>query len=451
MPRVAPRIIGLAVLAAVATARADSGVVTGDAADAGAGASDAEARADDASLGVALSGPVIRPGTLRPAPATVPLRACSFRRALCVHAPAHVGAPAVLATLAAAERAWETAAGALDLPTPDADLATGAYDVYLAASPALAARTVLATRDARGPVDRASAFTLLDARLSGCSRDRAVARELLRAILARTSPAMDDGSARAQTSAMAELVEPCARADAALFQAHPERAFVDAWPEAPAAIGADFGDGAGLAYRWLDATFAASPGAVLRALWALSPSATPLGAFRWKNDPDTFAVLRTSMRDAVSTGSTLDDVFRELAVARALDGARLDWDVPWPDKPRRLASPPAGVAPAGASVVAIRRAGAGEPSGNLRVELDWETHAKMRWAIVKLDAAGRELGHLPIPTTDRATSAQMSLVGLEAVATVLVVGANAGDAAYPFDPDDEAWEPHGWLLTIARE
>jgi hypothetical protein len=34
---------------------------------------------------------------------------------------------------------------------------------------------------------------------------------------------------------------------------------------------------------------------------------------------------------------------------------------------------------------------------------------------------------------------------------VLLVGVNAGDPAYAFDPDEAVWEPHGWLVTLASE
>jgi hypothetical protein len=75
----------------------------------------------------------------------------------------------------------------------------------------------------------------------------------------------------------------------------------------------------------------------------------------------------------------------------------------------------------------------------------------MRWAVVKRDAAGREISHLLVPVAERATEAQVSVVDLDGADSLLIVGANAGDAAYPFDPDDAIWEPHGWLLTLAAE
>ncbi len=440
MPRVAHLFVGIALLCHAAHAAAGVG---DDNLDADASATTA--------IDSASPGPLLRADLRRPDAASTPTRACSFTRPLCVRAAPGVPTNDVLSALTSAERAWETVTGALDLPPPDADPGTGAYDIYLVHRPALAARTVLSERDVRGTIDRGSAFTVVDARLGGCSRDRAIARELLRAVLVRVSPAMDEGAARAQTSAMAELVAPCAGIDASLFQSHPERALVDTWPEASPEVGARFGDGAGVAYAWLDATFASEPGGVIRALWALSPSITPPGAFRWKNEPDTFEVLRASFKEAVSTGSTIDDLLREIAIMRARRGdTKVDWTIDWPTKPRRLSSPASGVAPTGTSIVAVHRAGA-TPGARLRIELEWETHAKMRWAVVKLDAAGHELGHLPIPTTDKATATQISLVDLDPVTTILVVGTNCGDASYSFDPDDAIWEPHGWLLTVASE
>ena len=45
----------------------------------------------------------------------------------------------------------------------------------------------------------------------------------------------------------------------------------------------------------------------------------------------------------------------------------------------------------------------------------------------------------------------MTVVDLEGVARILVVGTNAGDPSFRFDPNDEVWEPHGWTVTVASE
>jgi hypothetical protein len=106
--------------------------------------------------------------------------------------------------------------------------------------------------------------------------------------------------------------------------------------------------------------------------------------------------------------------------------------------------------PSGASYILVRRAGA-RPEARLRVEIDWEEHALFKWALVKIDASGRELGRVPIATKERATEAQITLADLGAADRILLVGVNVGDPAYQFDPDDAVWEPHGWLVTIAEE
>jgi hypothetical protein len=195
---------------------------------------------------------------------------------------------------------------------------------------------------------------------------------------------------------------------------------------------------------------------------------TAIGVPRWVNEPDTFDVLRSTFKGALATGGTVDDLWLDFGVARAFlgnadDGLHLpelrtldsaaripfDWELAWPTTPRRLlARVP--VHPTGASYVMIRHAGA-RAGARLRVELEWEQHAFFRWAFVKLDAAGKELGRVLIPTKERATEAQMTLVDLDGVDRVMLVGVNVGDPAYAFDPDDEVWEPHGWVLTVAEE
>jgi hypothetical protein len=429
----------LAGLTAFALPMAAMGTPAADATDDGPDAAAAEVYAS--------SGPIIARGPFRPTSADTPFRACSTRRTLCVQG---ARTPDVLAGLASAERAWDTATGVLDLPAPDPDPRTGAYDIYLVDRGVRPGDgdTGLSERDTRGRVDRASAFSRIDARARGCSRDFLVARELLHAILFRVAPAMDEGSARAQTTSLAELVVPCAIVDTSLFQSHPERALVDTWVEAPPAVGARYDEGAALVYDWIDTSFGAHPGAIVRALWALSPSVTAPAAWRWNNEPDSFEVLRASFKNALSSGSTVDDLWREISVARAFADvpARRDWSIDWPAAPRRLAGK--GVAPTGAAYVEVRHATAPKGAG-LRVEIAWEQHAKMRWAVVKVDANGKEIGHLAIPTQERATETQMTVVDLEGVASIVLVGANAGDPLYPFDPDDEIWEPHGWMITVA--
>jgi hypothetical protein len=399
------------------------------------------------------------------------VRACSFRHALCVHGQPGTDAKKVVAALDAADRAWDMLTGALRLPSPDADL-DGAHHVFLVDGVAAGEATYLSERDARAHFDRASAFTLVDRKTPrGCALDTRLARSIARAALYRATPATGEATARAEAAYVARLVVPCAAAridGIDLFQQHPERAITDAWPDADPSIGAEYDAGASLFYWWLDDAFGTEPGAVLRGLWSVAATKTPLGALAWHDEPDAFDVLRKTFAGALGTGSTIDDLLSRFAVDRAFvgdagDGAhfvesrtlgaggrvRTDWHVAWPDKPRRFASPQ-GIAPTGATYVLIDRAGA-PPGSRLRVEAEWEEHAKMRWTVVKLDASNKPIAAVPVESLERGTTAQMTIVDLDSTAAVLVVGAALGEPRQSFDPDEAMWEPHGWLLTLAPE
>ncbi|MBX3189279.1 MAG: hypothetical protein KF819_19805 [Labilithrix sp.] len=412
------------------------------------------------------------------------IRTCSMRVPLCVHSGRGVPGRAALDVLAASERAWATLTGAMGLPAPDVDPSELHYPVFLVDrvdDDGERGATHVAARDVRSRLDRARAFTVIDAGVrAGCGLDALAAREIARASIHRASPAMPEGIARAQTSYLAQLVAPCSVAfaaeSAAAFQSRPDRSVVDGHvseigasaqidlPSRPA--DARFSEGAGFWWGRIDWAYSVRPGGLLMATWALSPSLTDVGAQRWHDEPDVFDVLRVSFKDALHTGSTLDDLLLDTAIARAFmgsgsahqpetrtlgDAARvpLDWDLPWPSAPRRVA-PRAPVHPTGASYLVVRRDGAPRDA-RLRVEIAWEEHALFRWAFVKLDAQGRELGRVVIPTRERAVEAQMTLADLGAADRIMLVGVNAGDPAYRFDPDDEVWEPHGWLLTLAAE
>jgi hypothetical protein len=398
------------------------------------------------------------------------VRACSMRHPICVHG--RVADSSLLAVVASAERAWDVETRVIALPEPDADIVTRAYDVYVVPHVEGGAVTALSARDLRSDFDRGSAFTLLGASLAheSCALDVAMARSIARASLFRAAPATDEGSARAEAAYIARLAVPCAMtADdgVGLFQANAERAIADVWND-DRRVGLEFDRGASLFYWWLDATYGATPGSLVHAIWALSPTKTPPGAERWNAEPDGFDVLAASFKDALTSGSTVEDLYAEFGTTRALMGPRenglelpearvlgaslvppLAWDIAWPSSPRRLASPvPLG--PTGSSYVLVHHAGAA-PGARLRVEATWEAHAAIRWFVVKLDASGRELGRVPIAAQPRATEAQMTVINLDGVDSLLIAATNVGDPFAPFDPDDETFEPHGWLLTLAAE
>jgi hypothetical protein len=352
----------------------------------------------------------------------------------------------VLDVLGAADRAWDTLTGTLGMPSPDGGI-DGIWRIELSDHIDGGGLALLAARDPIAHFDRAASYAVVDRTTpAGCALDLALARAVARGSLWHAAPATDEGSAVAESETLARLATPCSSSmdDPAAFQAHPASTIVS--PPSGA-----FERGASLFFAWLDASFGSEPGGVLLGLLALSPTRTPAEASRWASTPTGFDVLRVSLANALWQGSTLDDVFVKFAVERASANppARLAWHVPWPAQARRLSSVDP-VAPTGASYVLVDHHGA-PPGSKLRLEAEWENYGRMRWVALKLDERGRATAELPITSTDRATSAAMTVDSLDGVVQVLVVGANVGSTEHPFDPDQGEWEPHGWLLTLQGE
>jgi hypothetical protein len=368
-------------------------------------------------------------GTSRTSP--VAEEACSFRHPICVH-----GGSSTLGVLDALEGAWDTGV-VLGVPLP------GSFDAWMTPGPS---RSAIRSRDVLSHRDRVHAFSVIDSRLvASCSLDFVCARELYTASALEATPSIDDGTLRSEATALARLAVPCALIDTGVFQSHPDRALVDTH------VAPHYIEGASIFFSWLDDAFAKEPGHFITASWAFVDTKTA-SDFDWATEPDVFDVVRESLKDALHPSSTLDDVLGELAVVRALSfepAPPLAWDVAWPTVARTLASPE-GVSETGAAYVRVDTKGH-KPGAHLRVDASWEEHAKLRWAVVKLDAQGHELARYPATVAQKATEAHVQIVDVDDASALLVVVTNVGNWTHPFDPDDEVWEPHGWLLTIAAE
>jgi hypothetical protein len=374
-------------------------------------------------------------------------RVCSGRHGFCVR-PSPGTLPALArAALRAGDRAWDALTGTLGAPAPEGPLGDP-WQVYLVDGVDGVGRAALAGRDARSAFDRAASFALVDrATPPGCALDFALARAIAGGALWRAAPASDVGSALGEIDALAKLATPCAAPDGddrLAFQDAPEACIV-----APAPPPRARGDA--LFFAWLDATYGKSPGALLLGLWALAPTRTAWNAPAWAARPSGFDVLAASLGDPAHRLRALDDVFVRFSVARASTDppAGRAWHIAWPSKARRLLSPRP-IAPGGASYVVVDREGAA-PESKLRVEAEWEDYARFRWVVLKLDAAGRVLAEIPIPSLDAGTHTSLTVDGLAGVDRVLVVAANLGSTEHPFDPLQHEWEPHGWLLTLGAE
>ena len=396
----------------------------------------------DAPAGAPL-GPALEYGTL-PEAVGWP-RACSFRHRACVRPSPGTPSGQTLAALAAVDRVWDALTEVLALPAPDGGL-DGPWSIYLVDDVEGGGTARLRERDALAHFDRAASFGLVDRSLhAGPVMDRAVAQAVARGSLWQGAPNTDEGSARAEVEMLVRLVIPSgSTGDEAVFQAQPERTLVD-----PTSL--TFDRGAALFFDWLDATFGAEPGAIVSGMWSLAATRTPAGATHWQSEPNGFDVLRVSLKGAVGTESTLEDVFARFAIDRALQqpAVHLGWHIPWPSTARRL-SAPREVHPTGASYVLVDHRGA-PPTAKLRLEADWEDYERMRWFAIKLDTEGHAKAVLPITSMPRGTHASFTVETHDGIDGVLVVGANVASTEHGFDPDQGEWEPHGWLLTVDAE
>jgi hypothetical protein len=289
-----------------------------------------------------------------------------------------------------------------------------------------------------------------------------VAEALGHAVAIRFDAGAEDGAVSMNASYLASLVAPCADVELAAvddFQRHPERTMAAGDPDRP--------DGALLFPWFLDETRGrGAPGSVMTSFLALVTQKTPPGSLQWQNEPDVFDALRATMRDH---GSTLDQLLLDFAVARAFVGSRSDgahladvdrfgdygrvrfeWSVPYDSLPRRLA-PGALIEPTGMTYLWVDTSTA-PPGTELTFVADWELPAVFRWSLVKVAKDGAEAGRFDIVGLFGASHAERTVVGLDGLAGVMVVGVNAGsmDRAHPFDPDEQPLMGHAYNVTLAK-
>jgi hypothetical protein len=416
------------------------------------------------------TGREMAPARGRPDAAAVPVVACSFREAVCVHAEPATAPAAILWTLRWAEQALRTYR-ALGLPAPldDAGLGgTRGFDIYLLA----AAEGPSTTSDliARGHgFDSQSAFTILPppaAPFTSCFAPNAVAQGIARAVLLRFDAGVEDGASAMTSSYLASLAAECSLADLAAvddFQRSPERAITsgDRNGDADAVAGS-------LLFPWfLDDVYGQStPAKVVTTLLSVATQHTKPGSFEWSNEPDLFDTLRTNMK---ARESSLDALLLDFSIARAFVGSRsdgmhlggterfgdfgrvrFDWAVPFASLPRRLA-PTRPLDPTGAAYLWIDCADA--PAGaELTFLADWELPSIFRWSLIKVDKSGAENGRVDIAGVYGDSHVERTVVGLGGMAGLLVVGVNGGstDRGHPFDPDEAPFMPHSYTVTLAR-
>jgi hypothetical protein len=392
--------------------------------------------------GASAEGPAIAM-EVRPDRADRWTRVCSFRTPMCLHAAPGTPHRFQLAAVAAADRAWDAIANVLRVPSPTGAL-DDPWDVYLVDDVPGGARAVPDERDPLSTFDRESTFALVDRGVAvGCRLDFALARAIAEGSLQRLVPATDLAEVRAQSEELARLATPCApeSEDDAAFQAAPWSCLLD-----PSS--GSFDRGASLFVRWVDSTFGSEPGAVVVGGWALAPTRTGPRAWRWSDAPTTFDVLRTSLPGALGREATFDDVLVKFNLARAsmIPPPALAWSLPWPIRPRRI-TPAEPIAPTGVSYVRVDHRDVAR-GAKLRLEAEWEDYGRMRWIVLKRDAQERTVSELVVTSAEHRTAASMTIEELDDVDHILIVAQNLGSTEHPFNPDQGAWESHGWLLTL---
>jgi hypothetical protein len=83
---------------------------------------------------------------------------------------------------------------------------------------------------------------------------------------------------------------------------------------------------------------------------------------------------------------------------------------------------------------------------------DWELDVLFRWALIKVDRKGRETGRQTVAGIFGSTHAERTVLGLDDLAGILVVGVNTGsmDRGRPFDPDEAPFMPRSYTITLVK-
>jgi hypothetical protein len=366
--------------------------------------------------------------------------------------------------VSALEQAYERLVVALQLPPPLPDGDRGgssALDLYLEAGPA-EARAELDAIEVASPFDSGAAFCVVGGEERAA--ERAATLCLGEAIALRLDAGETPFSRRALATELWLVTGTPTSADARAiddFQAAPARAVV-ARERSRAA------EGSALFLDYLDlARGRGEPAGIALATYALSATAPSRAGWRWTNEPDTVDVLRATFGP---TPTDLARLFADFAVARAFLGSRdadgqwpalgwasdlgrvaFEWSVPFASLPRRLA-PRHPVEPTGATYVWLELGDAAR-GRTLVFEADWEPPVAFRWALVLVSAGGRALRRIDVPFLERETHVERIADDLTGAAGVLIVGTSLGGLgpSYPFDPDFEPFEPHGYTVSLSTQ
>lgn len=379
-----------------------------------------------------------------------PLRSCDRDAPICVHARSTISPEILVHARVAMATAWGAVIDTLRMPRPLSDGALGGdarLDVYLedAHDPLVVGRDAL---DLLSDRDSASGFLVLDeklARAGGCALASTAARGVARVSALGLDVAegemVVDGFARR----LGEVVAPCpSLEDAGLaeIQARPWRGLLTT----------PFG--AQLVARTLDVARGQGLGAIVPGVLSMAinhhgivvpKEDDELGPAHFHDDPGTFEVLAASLSDA---GSSLEALFLDVALARATAHIppAWEWVVPASTLPRRFAVRRA-IEPTGSTFVRIDVDKA-PASDSIEMDLAWDGGSRFGWRVLKLDAQGKSLGEVPVPSLETQRKITIDVRHLANVRSILLCGVNLGDPIRPWRAVEPPSQPHGYELGI---
>ncbi len=392
------------------------------------------------------------------------LPACSVKYPLCVHRAAKADALRAIAWLGALESAYERIVLCLGAPGPLDDSNHGggpALDMYLEHDD----RALVMGVDESPPTvarDRAAGFCVAGDQAELV--ERAASLCVSEAVALRLDASESPFARRALATELWLHAGFPTSSDTRIIddaQAEPERAV------AARDLSRLEGGGA-LLFEYLGTTRGRGAGAdAALATYALSAGPPSPPDARWVNEPDVLDVLRATF------GPTPSDVARfyaDFSLARAFIGTRdaelawpllrwtgnfgrvrFEWSVPLSSLPRRL-SPARPIEPTGSTYLWVALDG-GATSGTIAFQADWEPPVSFRWVLALVAADGHVVRRIDVPYLERETHVERVVGELGGAAGLLIAGTNLGGLGptYPFDPDFEPFEPHGYTVYLARQ
>jgi len=379
---------------------------------------------------------------------------------VCAHRLPGVDAAAASAALAAANDALEALA-ALGLPRPLTDGGAGGdgrLDVYIDPSAALADAYVEPGTTSSG-WDRAPVFIVSPPVGAGCVGRQAIAQAIGKAIILGKDAAIEPNALAMLGDYLGVLAAPCGIAELEAIdtaQRAPERTFTGE-------LGVS--DPASFLFPWFldDSYGAAGPGMLGIGLATISGQRTPAGS-PFVDEPDVFDALRVTQHQ---NGTSLADTLLGFAVARAFMGersdeahmldvakygtlgrVRIEWSVEHASLPRTL-RPLRPIEPLGATYVYVDLTGVSD-TAEITFVVDWEAPVAFRWALVRLDATGSELGRKEVFPVLGGTHLEATVRDLRGAAAMLIVGINEGQSRRdePFDPGKLREPGRSYLVTL---